>query len=99
MDIFLKQRCLKEFLELDLLEDSFKFNYIKHLIENGLFELSDRLLELYGGTISNAWHLEALKIKEQANFKESLHILRENIEPIEINSGMIPLVKITIWSF
>ena len=76
----------KEFLELDLLEDSFKFNYIKHLIENGLFELSDRLLELYGGTISNAWYLEALKIKEQANFKESLHILRENIEPIEINS-------------
>ena len=81
----------KEFLELDLLKDSYKSNYIKHLIENGLFERSDALLELYGQTISNSWYLEALKIKEQANFKKSLLILRENIEPIEINPLNYPL--------
>ena len=80
----------KEFLELDLLENSFKFNFIKHLIENGMFDRSDSLLELYGETITNSWYLDALKIKEQANFKKSLLILRENIEPIEINPSNYP---------
>ena len=91
-DIYLEEALSeKEFLELDLLKDSYKFNYIKLLIENGLFERSDTLLELYGETISNSWYLDALKIKEQANFKKSLLILRENIEPIEINPSDYPL--------
>ena len=82
----LEESLLKHpFNKISSIEDTLKYDYIKHLIRNGLFRESDALLARYSNNFSDAWFLSALKEKEMGGFKKALLIIRANVEPAKIN--------------
>ena len=88
---FLNKIDFQRFIQADLAIDFSKidpanrFQLMHRFLEYGMFDLFEHYQSQYRAQIDNFFLLEAIKEKEQANFKNALEILRNNIRSKSFN--------------